>query len=475
MKAATFRDPEGTCWGENGKIFRYVYPQASERLRAFHASALSRDLQAKKLLPATRELAPDEVAALAFRPRPGSEGGLYLEHEKIPFVSYAHEWSPAMLFAAGLATLDIQREALAAGYTLKDATPANILFDGGRCVMVDYLSFEPVRTDDYLWIAEGQFIRTFVLPLLLYRLTGEAPNLASWGRRDGLDPVEVYRKLSWMDRLRPKALRFVTAPAWLAGKAAGAKKRAQSRPPSDPKRNAFMRGALLSSLRKAFLALNPVQTSRSRWSEYMSEHNYDAVEFKAKESFVASALAEMKPRRLLDVGCNTGHFSRMAAVTGADVVAVDYDALSVDHVFNGNRTEHPSIQPLVVNLAWPSPALGWNYGEHTSFLGRAESHFDSALMLAVIHHLAVTDGIPFGQIFALMGKLVTAFAVVEYVGVEDSMMQALLFNKEHLVPVLSQKHFEEAMAPWFTIVRRQPISNGRRCLYLIQRTAISST
>ena len=452
---------------ENDRVFRHVFPFAVETFRQFHGSSLSRSLRERGLLPQTRELPPVDADTLPSQPE-GAERGVFLEHERIGFPSFAHEWSPGMLYVAGLATLDIQGEALAAGFTLKDATPTNILFRGSRPVLVDYLSFIPVVADQYLWFPEGQFIRNFVLPLLLFRLTGESTQAAFLGRRDGLEPGDVYRKIGWTQRLQPSVFRFVTAPSWLA-KSKKAAVAQTSRLSSDKNRSAFLREALHENLRNAFVRLSPACISESRWSDYMSEHNYDPVAFAAKEGFVREALTELSPRRVLDVGCNTGHFSRMAAVGGAEVVAVDYDAASVDHVLKTTLAENLNVLPLVVNLAWPSPALGWEFEERTSFLQRAEGYFDCALLLAVIHHLSATDGVPLPRIFALLSRLVSRGAVVEYVSTDDSMMQRLLHHKGHLRPSLSQAAFEAALAPWFHIAKRQPLSEGRRCLYLLNR------
>jgi ribosomal protein L11 methylase PrmA len=59
------------------------------------------------------------------------------------------------------------------------------------------------------------------------------------------------------------------------------------------------------------------------------ENNYAESQMKAKRDFVADALARTTPARVLDIGCNTGAFSHLAARQGADVVAVDFDSVVV--------------------------------------------------------------------------------------------------------------------------------------------------
>jgi hypothetical protein len=50
---------------------------------------------------------------------------------------------------------------------LKDATPYNMPFRGPRPVFVDWLSFERRDRRDPTWPPYAQFVRTFVLPLLI--------------------------------------------------------------------------------------------------------------------------------------------------------------------------------------------------------------------------------------------------------------------------------------------------------------------
>jgi hypothetical protein len=61
----------------------------------------------------------------------------------------------------------------------------------------------------------------------------------------------------------------------------------------------------------------------------------------------------------------------------------------------------------VVNLARSTPAAGWANCETPSFLDRARGHFDAVLMLALIHHLLVTERIPLDSILELAADLVS--------------------------------------------------------------------
>ena len=71
----------------------------------------------------------------------------------------------------------------------------NILFEGSRPVFVDLLSIERRDPGSPLWLAYGQFARTFLLPLAAYKYLGW-PLAATLHRRDGYEPVDLYPYLS---------------------------------------------------------------------------------------------------------------------------------------------------------------------------------------------------------------------------------------------------------------------------------------
>jgi SAM-dependent methyltransferase len=457
------------------RILRLVYRDATERAKSLLSSALVQELQAERLLPKTRSLGSNEIADLrsagVFTDVPGVDGSeLVLEHERIPFPSYAYEWCPEMLFAAGELTLNLQLRALDAGLTLKDATPTNVLFRGAQPVFVDYLSFAPRPLGGAIWPAYAQFVRTFLLPLLLFRQQKAPINELFFGRRDGLDPLEVYTRISIWSRFRPVALQFVSLPAWI-----GRTKTAQSALPgpakqsADPKRDAYIARTIAVQLRGAFRLLKPKLAEDSVWADYMETHSYADESFVTKRAFVRDALRELSPRTVLDVGCNTGYFSCLAAAQGASVVAIDNDPAVISKLWLRSRAEHLPILPLVLDFGRPSPGLGWRNAEKLSFLDRARRHFDAALLLAVLHHLTVTEGIPLRDIFELCAQLVTGGLIVEYVPAEDLMFRKISRNKEHLIPRLGQAEFEASYAPWFALVRRQQLPNSSRWMYLLRR------
>ena len=62
---------------------------------------------------------------------------IYIEHEKINFISYPYEWSNIFLYLAGLKTLEINKSLLEYGYHLIDANAFNIQFINGKPTLID--------------------------------------------------------------------------------------------------------------------------------------------------------------------------------------------------------------------------------------------------------------------------------------------------------------------------------------------------
>lgn len=473
---ATFRDPDGCCFSAGDRVYRYVVPDARERVRGLLESEFHLSLEKEGLVPKTVRIAPERARAVLhgkFGRSFDVEHGMLLEHARVPFVSYASEWCPEMLFAAGQLTLELQLRALQHGLTLKDATPSNVLFVGTKPMFVDVLSFAARPAGMAVWSAYAQFIRTFYLPLFVCRATGRAAHEILASRRDGIEPEEVYAQLSFFSRMSGAALQYVTLPT-LLGKTA----RAENATPAGARRyeepNAFeIAQMLVRKLRSSFAKLQPAGTRRSSWSEYMSTSNYEGRAFVDKVKFVREALAATDTASVLDVGCNTGHFSRLAATGGASVVSLDYDAVVVTEVWQSARAQGLDILPLVMNLARPTPGQGWRNSEERSFLERATGQFDVVMLLAVIHHLSITDGIPLRDIFSLAAALTKKAVIVEFIPPGDSMFQRIIRNKEHLISSLQRSNFEEAFSAYFAIERVAALPDSQRIMYLLRKRDVA--
>jgi SAM-dependent methyltransferase len=473
---ASFRDPAGAVLIAGDRVFRIVGAAGRDSWAAFSTSRGIREFEATGKVIATRPL--DDAAAAVARATPAVDeayravdGQLLIEHEHIGFPSYPYEWAPEMLGAAGMLTLEMNHRLLDEGCGLKDATPYNIMFRGAAPVFLDVLSCERRVPTDPLWLAEAQFQRTFVLPLLAHRHLGIGLHQTFLTHRDGVEPDELYRVLGWRRCLRPPLFGCVMMPTLLSRKAAATTTLYERHTMSNAEKASFVLRASYERAGRALRRASP-QGRASQWAGYMhGTNNYRPDQFAQKEQFVDAALASHTPRRVLDIGCNTGHFSLLAARRGASVVAIDYDDVVVGQVWTRAQAEGLDILPLVVDLSRPTPPTGWRNREASSFLDRAAGRFDLVLMLAVVHHLLVTERVPLDDIVTLASELSRNLVIVEFVSPEDSMFKTLARGRDALYQGLTREAFELACQRRFDILRTEHTDGTHRWLYLLQRRA----
>src|SRR5258706_9115841 len=462
----SFRDPAGVLIRYGDRILRAVNATGIADLEAFFDTRIAREAMGSGKLVRSVRIAASDV--------PGFDAGsdYILEHERIPFPSYPYEWPPEMLHAAGTLTLELAEQALEEGFRLKDATPYNILFRGSEPMFVDVLSFERRDPLDAAWMAYAQFVRTFLLPLMASRYFGLPVDRILASQRDGLEPEMVYRWAGFWRRLTPPFLSLVSLPKWLGARKSGDESLYKLKPSASPEQAQFILQGLLRSCRRQLAKLDPVAAGgESTWSGYLEHKSlYTPAQLAQKESFVAEALELARPRAVLDVGANEGHFSLLAARHGRSVVAIDSDPMVAGAIWRKASRAKLDVLPLVVDLTRPTPAVGWRNQECASFLDRArESRFDMVMMLAVVHHMLVTERVPLKDILALAAELSGQYVLIEFVAPEDPMFQRIVRGRGELYSHLTNASFEAAAAPYFEVLRSVGIDGLHRWIYLFRR------
>jgi SAM-dependent methyltransferase len=363
-------------------------------------------------------------------------------------------------------TADLFQAALSQGFGLKDATPYNVLFRGASPVFVDILSFERREPRDATWTAYAQFVRTFLLPLLAHREFGVPAADVFLRRRDGWEPEELYRWAGWRKLLSPPFLGLVTLPHWMAQKTPAKPDGYHPSLLDSPEKARFILDHLLNDCSRKLDRLEP-RTTASAWTDYLDHKSlYTPAQLDQKERFVREALDLTKPRTALDVGANEGRFSFLAARHGASVVAIDTDPAVAGKLWREAHAESLEVLPLVVDLTRPTPALGWRNQECASFLERARGSFDLVMMLAVIHHMLVTERIPLGDLLRLAAEMTRGYLLIEFVAPSDPMFVRIARGREMLHKDLTRTAFEAAASVHFDLVRAQPLDGLDRCLYL---------
>jgi len=460
LPRATFRDPAGSLRFEGNQAVRGIAPFARAAVLDFIESPLCQAMQQRG----------DLIAAAIDDSGPQ----LILRHPRIPIPTYPWEWTPSQWLAAADLTLNLCEEAIAAGWILKDATPLNVLFIGPRPIFVDILSFErrnPDRRDPNpsIWLAYAQYVRTFLLPLLMDRLLHWPLSLSIF-KRDGLEPAECFAALPWRRRLSLAALWPITLPTLLDRRKPAAAPSINDAPHKksrahDPELATQILQRTLKNLGRRTLRAAPHSAS-SNWSDYpQTLTHYTPDESRQKLDWARHILESTHPARVLDIGANTGDFSALAASLGAEVVALERDQPAADRLFRMTRQRNLPILTIHADLARPTPAVGWRNTESLALLPRLEAQFDLVLMLAVIHHLLLMEQIPLPEILSLCHRLTRRHLVLEWVPAADPMFQSLLRGRDDLYGSISETDLLDACANRFHLLDRQPLTNGRILLH----------
>ena len=89
-------------------------------------------------------------------------------------------------------------------------------------------------------------------------------------------------------------------------------------------------------------------------------------------------------------------------------------------------------------------------------------------MLAVIHHLILREQLPLTHIAELCASLTRRWLLLEWVPPSDPMFQEWLRGRDDLYGHLTEDDLKRAFAPYFAVVDRAELGNGR-VLLLFER------
>ena len=407
---ASFRDPSGFVFSINGEYFRAVGRAYESQFTALTSSGLASELVGRNLMIGFDD-APPQLVAGAHR---------VLRPYQLPFVSYPYEWSFSQLKDAAFTTLRVQRRALDRGMVLKDASAYNIQFVNGRPVLIDTLSFDHYR-DGAPWVAYRQFCQHFLAPLALMAHGDVRAGQFSRLFIDGTPLDLAARLLPFTTRARPSLAAHIHLHA-------RAQRTHAAKPASRTK--SLSKNGLIALVENLAETVNGLTWSPkgTEWGEYYDDTNYTEASIAHKVALVASIVEAVRPGVVWDLGANTGRFSRLSAGRGAFTIAFDVDPAAVEkHYLECRDRGEERLLPLLMDLTNPSPGIGWGSEERRDLAGRGPA--DMLMALALVHHLAIGNNVPFGRIaewFARLGR----HLVIEFVPKSDSQVQRLLASRE---------------------------------------------
>ena len=156
----------------------------------------------------TNEISPQEVVAAGVSAEDVESYEMWIEHQRIPLITYPYEWSFESLKEAACLTLTLLIDGLKNGYMLKDASAFNVQFINYKPIFIDFLSFVEYK-ENSPFLGYKQFCEHFFAPLCLTAFSGIEFNTWFRGRLDGLNLIDVSAALPSSTYVRPQVLMHI--------------------------------------------------------------------------------------------------------------------------------------------------------------------------------------------------------------------------------------------------------------------------
>jgi hypothetical protein len=364
---------------------------------------------------------------------------LVIEHKKVPFVTLRGEWSGEGLRNAALCILKVSAALLRSNLCLKDAHPWNILFDGTKPYWIDWGSIRPSSELNWeFWY--GQFRQFLLAPLYAFSI-GEHRIARAMLREH---KVGVGNEIIQL----PSTCNLPDAPRHIAESA--------SSPPSP---------ATFESLANYVVALT-IPHIEGEWTAYEQPqlpNHADHSSLREKDRIVYRILDQDNGKTLIDVGTNNGLHSEIAAALGKNVLACEIEETCLNLLYARTHERGSSILPLYHDFLWP---IGTSGILNTIPAAEDRLSCDTALVMAVTHHLVFKQHVSFEAMARGISSLAKRRAIVEFVPAEDE--HVALWSPERL-PWYNLDNFIAAMRQYFksySIIASEP---RPRCVIVFEK------
>ncbi len=446
---ASFRDPAGYVYrSDDGGVARAVTNIGKPNYDLLMRSGLYEALVTEGLLIPHVEVQKDNDDTV-----------VHLKPEHIQYITYPYEWPMGLLQDAALITLRIQKIALQHGMSLKDASAYNVQFYKGKPIFIDTLSFEAYE-EGKPWQAYDQFCRHFIAPLALMSKTDIRLQQLLQIYIDGI-PLDLASKLLPM--------RIKAQPGIALHIAMHSRMQTKMATKNTPRQYKVTKNSIIGiidSLRRTIQSIKP-PSIKTEWGAYYSATNYSESAIQHKADLVKKFAIQNDWKSVLDLGGNNGRFSRLLHDANITTVCADVDPMAVQENYRLTKQNKESLMvPICLDLHNPAGALGWSNVERTTLHERVA--VDAVLALALVHHLAISNNVPFRMIaeyFAQFGP----YLLVEFIPKTDSMVQRLLATRKDIFPDYNETAFIEACESIYSLIDKVPIEGSERTLLLFRR------
>ena len=382
--------------------------------------------------------------------REEKNGSQFLVQENPEVFSYPFEWSFDMLKDASLIFLKVVQECIDADLSVHTASSNSIIYHEGSMKFRSILDISGVSNRDE-WPGYSKFLEVFVFPLLFGAIFELDP--ATWWKATlrGMPFDEAVKLLGRHEQFQnflnelgiPLGDHFKSEICIEKGNA---------------KEKICVLKKILGSLKKQY------SMQDLHWKTYQRDNSYTDPDIKNKENFITRSIEKLKVKHVVDIGANTGHYSKLVQAQVSHVVSVDSESVCIDDLYGEIKNrEIKNITPLLLNLLNPTTDSGFGLREYKNIFARINADF--FLMLAVMHHLTPIH-IDL-NVFVKSLKDIAKSGVIEWISPDEEMLKKELKKEKYRHKRYDWNYFVGLIKEDFEILETMDVHNGYRKLCLL--------
>lgn len=432
FNSLSFSDPGGRLFSWNNGLYRAIAPEQSEFYRELCQKNIIQTLiDQKKLVDTTvTDLKTDHY-------------DLVLQHQKISFVSYPHEWCDTMLKDAALLHLDLCLALDEYELTTDDALPFNILFDGCKAVFVDFTSIIPLSKTEVSvhWNFSGQFHQLFIHPLqtMACGYSHIARSLLKEYDR-GISAEEVQAFISQAQNKR-KNQKF-PARFWNSTAAKGINHRIKGFVKS-------MKGRSLDDSTARRLFLEELREKVEEVDCSKSTHTFiipNEKDYVPQLQILEKLLVDLRPESILNLSFGDAGilYTQLALLYAQNVVSIHSDEKQVRALYSQGKNQDKSVLPILIDITLP----GSNFTN--DWFKSAYDRFQCDLVLAidVVERLVFQEQFRFDLIVHQLAGFSKKSLILNFKPKEDPYLKSATtgqrfglswYNESNLIRMLEEK------------------------------------
>ena len=453
----SFRDPDARVAYFNDTVYRIVYPNGFKKFELIKKILQNQSIN--KYLIDTEEVGTEELKLLDLENKREIK---VFKHKKIDYISYPYEWSFSRLKDAALHHLNLHINLLENDATLIDAYSYNIQFNNYSPIFIDLMSIKEYSEGEF-WTGHKQFCESFLNPLVLKSKLGI--NFNNWfkGNLEGIDTGELSKMLKFRHMFSWNIFYNIFLLNYFE------KKYKKNEDLKITKNKKLKKSYYLSLLKNLVGFINSLKPKKedSLWGEYSRDNTYDDDEKKNKYEFISNYFNKIKSKRVLDLGCNNGEYSKLALKSGSEsVIGLDYDLNAIDEAYLISKKEKLNFLPLYFDVSNPSSNIGWYQKERKGFMERL--NFDSVIALAFEHHLSIAKNIPLEDVVDWITSLAPK-GIIEFVPKNDITIQSMIKLKGDIFPNYNLENFKKFLSNKTKITSEKIVSKSGRTLFSFEK------